>query len=251
MTVSGGSSFSNNEGTGFVAADGFVGPNGGPANFPNGASGAVTFPLFGTPDAGIFGAQETLTTNPGYVILGGLDTHIAGHNPGYVLLAAGSAYAPGNQPGADVAVQAGNGVDQGGGFVVSAGSSSATNGFGGGISLIAGTNGTNSNVAGLSIGGTFDTGFGGDVQMGAGSGVAGRGGQVVISGGPGRNTAYGGAVSVYGGNSDANHGGDITLQGGTGTTRNGLIILAGLPTADPTVAGALWNNAGLLTISAG
>lgn len=31
----------------------------------------------------------------------------------------------------------------------------------------------------------------------------------------------------------------------------GNVLLTGLPTADPTVAGALWNNTGVLTVSAG
>lgn len=31
----------------------------------------------------------------------------------------------------------------------------------------------------------------------------------------------------------------------------GLAIVAGLPTADPTVAGALWSNAGVITVSTG
>ncbi|MBB5041937.1 hypothetical protein [Shinella fusca] len=32
---------------------------------------------------------------------------------------------------------------------------------------------------------------------------------------------------------------------------NGGVIVTGLPTANPNVAGALWNNSGVLTISAG
>ena len=35
------------------------------------------------------------------------------------------------------------------------------------------------------------------------------------------------------------------------TVTNGVPILTGVPTADPHVVGALWNNAGVLTISAG
>ena len=34
-------------------------------------------------------------------------------------------------------------------------------------------------------------------------------------------------------------------------TATGTVILSGLPVADPLVAGQLWNNAGILTVSAG
>lgn len=35
------------------------------------------------------------------------------------------------------------------------------------------------------------------------------------------------------------------------TVAGGVPIITGVPTADPHVVGALWNNAGVLTISAG
>lgn len=34
-------------------------------------------------------------------------------------------------------------------------------------------------------------------------------------------------------------------------TATGAVIFSGLPTSDPTVAGQLWNNSGVLTVSAG
>ena len=34
-------------------------------------------------------------------------------------------------------------------------------------------------------------------------------------------------------------------------TATGAVIFSGLPTSDPTVAGQLWNNAGVLNVSAG
>lgn len=47
-------------------------------------------------------------------------------------------------------------------------------------------------------------------------------------------------------------GGSIRLGAGVTLTVNGSnVILNGLPTADPLVAGALWTNAGVLTRSAG
>ena len=35
------------------------------------------------------------------------------------------------------------------------------------------------------------------------------------------------------------------------TVSGGTVIFTGLPTADPVVAGQLWSNAGVLTVSAG
>lgn len=50
------------------------------------------------------------------------------------------------------------------------------------------------------------------------------------------------------------NGGNLKLSGGapaTGGGNHGLIILENLPTADPLVAGAIWNDTGTLKISAG
>ena len=65
--------------------------------------------------------------------------------------------------------------------------------------------------------------------------------------------AHGGAVLIVSGQGlGTGHSGDINIRTGpvdTGTKGN--IILTGLPTADPHVAGALWNSSGVLHISAG
>jgi hypothetical protein len=37
----------------------------------------------------------------------------------------------------------------------------------------------------------------------------------------------------------------------TALTASGTVILSGLPTSDPSVAGQLWSNSGVLTVSAG
>ena len=34
-------------------------------------------------------------------------------------------------------------------------------------------------------------------------------------------------------------------------TTSGVVIMTGLPVADPLIVGALWNNSGVLTVSAG
>lgn len=37
----------------------------------------------------------------------------------------------------------------------------------------------------------------------------------------------------------------------TTLSASGAVVLSGLPTSDPAVAGQLWSNAGVLTVSAG
>jgi hypothetical protein len=50
-----------------------------------------------------------------------------------------------------------------------------------------------------------------------------------------------------------NAGGNLLIRGGAGSNggADGLVIMDNLPTANPLVTGALWNNAGVLSISAG
>lgn len=68
------------------------------------------------------------------------------------------------------------------------------------------------------------------------------GAALTLSGGAGASGSAGNA-----------HGGNVTLSGGTGygTGHKGYIILdlSSLPTSDPSVNGALWLNAGVLTVS--
>lgn len=65
-------------------------------------------------------------------------------------------------------------------------------------------------------------------------------------------------LEVLAGNADAADatgfdGGNLILSGGApvNTGAFGKVIVQNLPTSDPVVAGALWNNAGVLNISAG
>jgi hypothetical protein len=45
----------------------------------------------------------------------------------------------------------------------------------------------------------------------------------------------------------------VSTNGFSGSTLSttGVVILSGLPTSDPSNAGQLWNNSGVLTVSAG
>lgn len=51
---------------------------------------------------------------------------------------------------------------------------------------------------------------------------------------------------------EGNVTGDVTgAVDATTLSASGVVTLSGLPTSDPTVAGQLWNNSGVLTVSAG
>lgn len=51
---------------------------------------------------------------------------------------------------------------------------------------------------------------------------------------------------------EGNVAGDVTATNTTTTTLtvSGTVIFSGLPTADPNVAGAIWSNDGVITLSA-
>lgn len=73
---------------------------------------------------------------------------------------------------------------------------------------------------------------------------------------PGSNNIDGGHTYVYGQDGSSNpannrSGGNVYLRGGTGygTGHDGYIVMDNLPTSDPGVTGALWNNSGVLTVS--
>lgn len=59
----------------------------------------------------------------------------------------------------------------------------------------------------------------------------------LISGGDTQEVADGGSIAL---------GANVTL-----TVSGVNVVIAGLPASDPSVAGALWSNAGVLTVSAG
>jgi hypothetical protein len=60
-----------------------------------------------------------------------------------------------------------------------------------------------------------------------------------------------GSAVISTGNAASGNSGDITLKTGTASGTRGNIILTDLPTADPHIAGALWNSSGVLHVSAG
>lgn len=103
----------------------------------------------------------------------------------------------------------------------------------------------------------WSTGGAGEWKVAGGSVVdpAGQGGKVRLQGGyadnDGDGVAGGDLVILGGGAAGAGIGGDLvfTPGAGDGIARNGLVFL-NLPTSDPGVSGALWNNAGTVKVSA-
>ena len=87
----------------------------------------------------------------------------------------------------------------------------------------------------------------------AGSGRAA--GEIALIVAPSGASADGSSVSLLAGDGGTGDtaGGDILLRAGAGSGAgtHGNVVISDLPTADPHVVNALWNNAGVLTISAG
>lgn len=68
------------------------------------------------------------------------------------------------------------------------------------------------------------------------------------------NTTFSGPVRSENGFKDITKEADGTATENVSITHDGtnsIVIFSDLPTADPTVAGQLWNNAGVLNVSAG
>jgi hypothetical protein len=131
-----------------------------------------------------------------------------------------------------------------GGQVVVAGGYGGNGGSTGDLTLVTrdayGTGGNGGRVF-LQAGNTSDAGNPGTVAITAGSCSATTG------------TNNGGSVTInagYGGGTTSN-GGDIklTTNAGKGTGRRGVVTISTLPTSDPAVTDALWNNSGVVMLS--
>ena len=103
----------------------------------------------------------------------------------------------------------------------------------------------------VSINGGYATGTGVpgyvDIAGGFGNG-AGSPGEIAVTGPDG---AAGGNVDINSGNGYLGPGGTITLRPGQAGTTPGLVIITNLPTTNPAVPGALWNDNGTVKVSAG
>lgn len=175
--------------------------------------------------------------------------------------------------GSAVTITAGGGTAAAGGVASIAGGLGAT--VGGNV-IVAGGEGSSDEGGHALIYGGMGT-AGGGVDIGGGEGTAAGGGGINAQGGQGASGFDGGAVEFAGGDGDnggavnlrggvgnSGNGGGVTFEPGGGTVnggdvtitlptagsgRQGLIIISGLPTSDPSVTGALWSNGGVLTVS--
>ncbi len=129
----------------------------------------------------------------------------------------------------NIQVVGGPGVLGAGGSVVIEGGDPAADGVsnGGFTQLVGGSGAPNGGNGGDVI---LTSGWGGD--------TSGNAGNIQINPRPGNNEGSAGSLLV-------------TLGAGAGAGTAGHFVIAGLPTADPHVVGALWNNAGTVKISAG
>lgn len=116
------------------------------------------------------------------------------------------------------------------------GGSSADDGTGGAIDIIGGFN---NNCDGASV-----------KLVGC---AAADGGKLTLQGGASYTTGQGGHVEVFAGNSSGAAGGNVTIKGGSGTgagggdviliaNDGGMVIMTGLPSADPEIAGAVYTS---------
>lgn len=97
-------------------------------------------------------------------------------------------------------------------------------------------------------------GAGGGARVAGGAAASGAGGALTLAGGDAvAGSGNGGAALLMGGDADGGDGGNVTVRAGISNNGGdpGHVLITGLPTADPVVAGALWNSAGTLKISAG
>lgn len=116
----------------------------------------------------------------------------------------------------------------------------------GGDGYTGGGRGGSANFMGGQSYGFNDAGF---VSLGGGrANGSGDGGQVNVTGGTSASGGHGGAVFVSGGASVGNVGGDLNLDAGPGTVP-GNIKSTSMTAVDPQVAGALYNDNGVLTFS--
>jgi hypothetical protein len=99
------------------------------------------------------------------------------------------------------------------------------------------------------IGGADSAGAaGGNALLLGGATSGGFGGAVQIAGGADSAAGAGGSTQISGGASTGGVGGNVEIACATGGAGNGLILLTNLPTVAPATSGALWLNAGVLSI---
>lgn len=158
----------------------------------------------------------------------------------------------GSNAGAPISLTAGQGGPEGGAggnISIDAGEGLAANG--GTVAINAGDGSADGTAAGGSVNINAGDGdnFAGTISLNSGAGDANGGGINLVAGesasGPG------GTIYIAAG-AGATDGGDVYIDlMPAGSGRQSLCIIGNLPTANPSVAGALWNDSGVLKVSAG
>lgn len=133
--------------------------------------------------------------------------------------------------------------ESGGSIFFVAGAGDYTGG-GGDVFLQAGYAG---NIAGASGGSVIAT-----ARNGADNGSGGGFSITCGNAGGGSGLGQGGEISLNTGNSPSGPAGKVIVTLGTGGGGvRGLYVIDGLPSSNPSVLGALWNDGGVVKISAG
>lgn len=184
---------------------------------------------------------------------------------GTLILESASAF---SGSGSDIAVNVGNGEDNGdgGNFILTGGSGGSLSGTGGDVSLTAGQGGFSGDGGRIDLfGGSATDGVGGVAALtGGAAGGNNAGGAAGVTGGAGAGSGDGGAVVLFAGAAGATGDGggvQITATNGGATSGDGgqIVVNAGNGGADGT-GGAITinagdgtgtNNGGALSLSAG
>ena len=238
------------------------------------ASGIQTYDVYGIPATGVVVLDATNAAGKNFQFVQPYD-HV-GSSQNIAFTAASSDFQGGvitisggnsgaHYIGGNVTVGGGNGNIAGGGSATIAGGNDVGSGTGGivniqgGFGIPAGAGGSVNIVAGSGFGGG-----GGAINIGSGSGLNGddagdfvagcgdgqRGGNVTFDAGQGY-VNDGGTITFQSGNAlgGTGNGGDITFKTGTTVGGRAGLFFPNLPTSDPGVSGAAWNNGGIVTIS--
>jgi len=200
--------------------------------------------------AQVLHGQNAYASGPGESLgIYGGDSDITGYGGAVTIV--------GGRPG-------GNNPDQYGGPITITGGVGYQASSGGFVHISGGaTDNRYTNIGGVAkmTGGSAYNSLGGGVAAGGADSATHIAGNASLYGGSYNATGFGsaggsgGPVRVAGGQGyGADYlGGDVTISPGVGVSgaSSGVLILDNLPTADPHILDAVWNNSGVLTLSAG
>lgn len=149
----------------------------------------------------------------------------------------------------EVTVMPGTVDGQGENLNIVGGTSDDFDNTGGDVQIVGGIGDGPNNGGGVNL----LAGAAGSVYVQSGDGTAGSAGTITLQGGGATGASrHGGNINIYGGSADSGEsGGNITFRAGFNGTDFAYVVINGLPTSKPPVAGALWDDLGTLKISDG